>query len=163
MTDKTLAEATDPIVRIAWILWIAFVLAMAVYGVVPHFLVLEGDPVSGLGLVFWVVGGALAAAAFLYRRWAFSDEVLKRASEADSPTTQLDPRERRLLAVAKHALKHQIVILALIEAIALLGFLHGLLGRDESLGLPLIGGALALALLSFPRVREAMERGRAWG
>ena len=175
MTDRTLSQAIDPIVRVAWILWVAFVLAMVVYGVVPYFLVLEGEAVIGLGTIFWTVGGALAIAAFLYRRWAFSDETLRRAAGVEAtpgvrtglqppPSLRgLTPGDRRLVTLARHALRHQVVALALIEAIAVLGFLHALLSRDESAGLPFVAAAMALALLSFPRVREVVERGKAWG
>jgi hypothetical protein len=201
MTGKTLSESIDPIVRVAWILWGAFVLAMVVYAIVPHFLTIEGEAVAGIATIFWLVATALAAAAFLFRRWAFSDDALRKAvgvddlagtrmhngetGRATGPETDatessaaphvrtglhpqasllgLTPRDRRLVALAQYALRQQIVILALIEAIAVIGFLHAILSRDESLGLPFIAGAVALALLFLPRVREVVERGKAWG
>ena len=177
MTDRARLVPIEPTVRLAWILWAAFVAGMVIYAVVPHFLVLEGEPVVGLGMPSWIAAGALAVAAVFYRRWALSDRVLKRVARvgmegrpsgggvtgAEGRAAGGQAAEGRARVLARYALTQHIIVLAAIETIAIIGFVYALLSRDASLALPFTAAAIALALLSFPRVRETVARGEAWG
>ncbi|MEZ4647454.1 MAG: hypothetical protein R3E97_01485 [Candidatus Eisenbacteria bacterium] len=159
-------QSVESYARVARILWIAFLFSMIVHGVVPRFVPMEGEPTTGLDLIFWTVAGLLALGALGYRKWAFSDDALRRAvgmTPGSAPVTDAASRERRQLALAQLALRHQIVVLAILDGISVLGLVHAFLAKDPSAALSFAGVALALALTSYPRVTEVVERSRAWG
>ena len=141
-------------------------ISMVIHGVVPRFIPLEGEPMAGLDLVFWSAAGLLALGALGYRRWAFSDDALRRAvgmTPGSAPPTDAASRERRQLTLAQLALRHQIVILAILDGISVIGLVDAILTQDPSAAFAFAGVALALALTSYPRVTEVVERSKAWG
>jgi hypothetical protein len=169
--------------RVAKLIWAAMCGALFVYAAVPLAMSASwqqpGD--AELASLMPYLGGLavlIAAASFVYRRREFSDDKLRSllreptsvealarqvpsADERRRIETALEAmsaEERRVYGVVISRVTPTIVVLALQEAVGLVGLVAAFLLRDATVVFPFVGVALLLHIGVFPRTTALAER-----
>jgi F0F1-type ATP synthase membrane subunit c/vacuolar-type H+-ATPase subunit K len=181
MRSNELSDLLRPTTLVLRVIWVAITMSIAIYVLVLYLIPFgEVSAVDGSGVttVLYAAAAALAVVALFYRQRAFSAERLQRIAEqpVDARSLAVDPQsrdvdperlqriealapeEQRALAVA-HALRTRtIVVLALNEGVAVIGFVAALLAQSPPVILPFAVTAVALNLFVFPRPQAVAEQ-----
>ena len=171
MASSKFQAVAAPVARTMIIIWAAFLAAPFVYLVVGWILSRNPRPedaaqapVGVLTAAFLLVGTALVAASFALQRRALGDAALKAVMGPGSSALlppgagDLEPVEQRLARLLPHYQTTLIKVLAMREALAILGLVLVVLTGNFLLMVPWAVAAVGLITTQPPRVRELVER-----
>ncbi len=174
MVSNELDDLLRPLALAQKVIWIAITMSILIYTVVLYMIHASGSQSADGGqvhVVFYAIAALLAIAALIYRQRAFSDDRLRGITEkpvatrslAINPQTRrvdaerlrriesLPPKEQGVLNLAQSLTIPTIVVLALNESIAIVGFVAAFLTHNPTAILPFAILAIALNLFVFPR------------
>jgi hypothetical protein len=181
MTSNELRDLLRPTTLVLRVIWAAITMSIAVY-VLVLYLIPFGEEIAvaggGLTTALYVAAAVLAVVALFYRQRALSAEQLQRIAErpvdarslaVDPGSREVDPErlrriealapvEQRALAVAGALRTRTIVVLALNEGIAVIGFMAAFLAQSPPVILPFAVTAVVLNLFVFPRPEAVAEQ-----
>lgn len=179
--SPTLARIFAPGVLAVRLIWFALLSAIPVYVAVAYFVEpgasWEPLPAPALMATLATLAIGFAIASLLLPRAYPTDDLLARLVEQEqtpevvaaalAPAAvnvellrELDPVERRLVMVAPVFRAQAILRGALVEGIAVLGFVLAVLSRSFFYATPFAALAFLLMLPVFPRIEPLVERAR---
>ena len=188
MTSRELRELLRPVTLTQVAIWYAFTAANVMYVAIAYLLSLshlseeQATAGEGLSLLFYALAVVMAAAGYLYRRNALTDESLKKrlarqdpraallsghaasrlGAERSRQLSQLLEPDQLLFCLAQSLMTMQIITLALFEAVALLGLMLVILQQRPEVILPFAVFAMLLNLTAYPRPLAVIERAARW-
>lgn len=166
MLSAAFVRFISPPSQILNMIWLAMLTASIFYGAVAWFVTAGSEPAGGDFFVLQVALGSLSvvlvAGSFLYRRKALGEErllgLLTGSAPAVPDTDDLDPVERRLAGLFPHYQTTNIVVMAMREAVGVLGLVLAIVSRDFWAFVPFGIVAVVSIAVQPPAVRSFMEK-----